>query len=175
MFEELSISTAWIVNAAPFIGLAKIGRLELLTGRGRTVFLPETVVREIKAGPLGDAAVKALDPVFLTNLGIQILPMAASDLRLARFTLDAGETAVLTEDLARPGSVAVIDDGPGRAAGKTLGVTIRGSVGVLTLARRQGRLSALAPELRGLQAAGLYLPREDILRELLAGFGEQWP
>lgn len=54
-------------------------------------------------------------------------------------------------------------------------MVLTGSVGVLALARAQGRLSALAPELRALQAAGLYLPRETVLRGLPADIGEEWP
>lgn len=172
--DELT-SIIWIVNAAPFIGLAKIGRLELLVGSGRTVYLPEIVVREIKAGPPHDAAVEAIDRFLSIGAGTMMLSASPPNSRLAKFALDAGEVAVLTEVLARPGSVAVIDDGPGRAAGKSLGIPIRGTVGVLALARRQGKIPALAPELRGLQAAGLYLPREDVLRGLLSAMGEDWP
>lgn len=52
---------AWIVNAVPFIGLAKIGRLELLAKPGLEVFLPNIVYREIEAGPQADPAVLALE------------------------------------------------------------------------------------------------------------------
>ncbi|MDQ2686963.1 MAG: DUF3368 domain-containing protein [Armatimonadota bacterium] len=174
----MSVSPAWIVNASPFIGLAKIGRLNLLTrsapsASDRAVFLPDAVAREIAAGTAEDAAVRALSN--LGDQGITVLPPVTPDPRLAAFTLDAGETAVLTEALARPGCVAVIDDGPGRAAAQVLGVSLVGSVGVLILARRQGGLTALAPEIRALQSVGLFLPREGVLRALLAEIGETWP
>lgn len=172
----LSAADPWIVNAAPFIGLAKIGRLELLHSAlapGRGVFLPETVYREIGAGPAADPACRAL--ANLTALGITLLPPVTASACVTVFTLDAGEAAVLTEALARPGSLCVIDDGPGRRAAKALGLDVTGTVGVLWQSRQEGRLTALAPELRALQAAGLYLPNETALRGLLTAFGETWP
>lgn len=165
----------WIVNTSPFIGLAKIERLDLLYAPGRDVFLPQAVIGEIRAGAANDAAVRALDPFAMPKLEIRPLPRVVVDPRLSAFTLDAGEAAVLTEVLARPGSVAVIDDRPGRAAGKALGVAVTGTIGVLIDARREGRLPAMAPLIHALQAAGIFLPRDADLRALLATWGELWP
>lgn len=171
----MTTPAVWIVNASPFIGLAKIGRLDLLTAASRDVFLPDAVVREIRAGAASDPAVLALASSAMRESQIRLLPPVAANPRLSPFTLDAGEAAVLTEALARPGSVAVIDDRPGRAAGKALGVTVTGTVGVLIDARREGRLPAMAPLIHSLQAAGIFLPRDADLRALLASWGEAWP
>lgn len=163
----------WIVNASPFIGLAKIGRLDLFTDRTRRVLLPHAVVEEIQAGEADDAATLAAGR--LSDLGLAALPLIAPNPRLDVFRLDPGEAAVLTEALARPGSLAVIDDGPGRAAARALGVPLTGSLGVLIQARRDGRLPEIAPLVRGLRTAGIYLPRDADLRTLLATLGETWP
>ena len=174
----LATQTAWIVNASPFIGLAKIGRLALLAGPGRTVLMPESVAREIEAGMENDAARTALAQIRspqTNTLGVVILPRVAPNPRLAAFRLDAGEESVLSEALARADSLCVIDDRPGRTAGKVLGLDVTGTLGVLLQAVDGGRLTLLAPELRALQAAGLYLPQDDVLRGLLAGLGEPWP
>ncbi len=176
----LAEADPWIIDAAPFIGLAKIGRLPLLHSSlapNRSVFLPDIVYQEIAAGPPTDPACRALaDPATLElSLGITRLPPVALNARLAAFTLDAGEAAVLTEALARPHSLCVIDDGPGRRAARALGLDVTGTVGILWQSRREGHLPSLAAELHALKAAGLYLPREDALRALLAALGEEWP
>jgi len=170
----------WIINASPLIGLVKINRLALLSRPERRLFLPEGVAREpegvareVAAGPPDDPACQALQD--LDKWDIQRLPATLRDARLSPFSLDAGEAAVLSAALARPGSRAILDDGPGRRAAMALGVSVTGTLGVLILAHDQGRIDALAPELRGLQDAGLYLPSEDFLRGLLAQKGEAWP
>lgn len=171
----LETDGVWIVNATPFIGLAKLGRLDLLQNDAgsRVVLLPDAVVREVQAGPTDDPAVQSL--ARLGTWGVTPLaPITLSD-RLTPFRLDRGESAVLTEALARSGSVAVIDDGAGRAAARALGLPLTGTLGVLIRARRSGRLPALAPVIRDLQAAGIFLPRDAELGDLLSGFGEAWP
>ncbi len=163
----------WIINASPFIGLAKINRLALLSSPERRLFLPEAVVREVSAGPSDDLAFQALHD--LNRWDIARLPTIVNDARLSPFSLDAGEAAVLSAALARPASRAIIDDGPGRRAAATLGVSVTGTLGVLILAHDQGRIAQLTQELRGLQDVGLYLPSDDFLRGLLAQKGEPWP
>lgn len=41
----MSRPALWLVNASPFIGLAKAGHLPLLAAPGREWFLPEVVAR----------------------------------------------------------------------------------------------------------------------------------
>lgn len=165
----------WIVNSSPFIGLAKVGRLDLLTAPRRAVYLPETVVREVRAGEADDWAVRAATAPRLAEAGLGVLAATPLDARLSAFRLDAGEAAVLTEALARPGSLVVIDDGPGRAAAGALGVPLTGTLGMLIRARRAGRLAALAPVIHDLKAVGIFLPGDAALRALLSPFGESWP
>ncbi len=171
----VSPPSVWIVNASPFIGLAKAGYLGVLAAPGRTVLMPDAVAREVAMGPPNDPAVTALMPSALVTAGISVLPPSPADPRITAYALDSGETAVLTEALARPGSAAVIDETRGRAAAVALGVPVTGSLGILVLARREARIAALAPAIRSLKAVGLYLPGEAYLRNLLAGVGETWP
>ena len=44
------------VNASPLITLAKVGRLDLLSGPGVQLVIPEAVAEEVLAGPEGDPA-----------------------------------------------------------------------------------------------------------------------
>ena len=91
----LSVRDTWIINATPFIGLAKIGRLELLTSPERQVFLPQIVSQEIAAGKPNDPCTLAISPNRLKELGIIILPSRITNQRVSAFSLDKGEAAVL--------------------------------------------------------------------------------
>jgi predicted nucleic acid-binding protein len=161
----------WVVDASPFIGLAKIGRLDLLlrTAPAQQVFIPDVVAREVLAGRNIDPAQEALQQ----GWGMRIVTPAAPP-SLALFRLDAGEAAVLAVALQRPGSAAIMDDGAGRAAAKAMNIPALGTVGVLLLAKRQGHLTAIAPALRDLHAAGLFLPKQKLLNTLLQSVGETW-
>lgn len=160
----------WIVDSSPFIGLAKVGLLDLLLAPGRDVLIPDAVEREILAGSSFDLAQQALRQ----GWGIRI-PTPAIPEELQSLTLDAGERATLAVALAHPESVAVLDDSRGRAAAGVLGVTAVGTVGVLLRARQEGQLLALAPSLRALALEGLFLPKEALLTNLLNSVGETWP
>jgi len=54
------VESCWVVNASPIIALAKINRLDLLLRGSGTLVIPEAVVDEIQAGPVGDPARTAL-------------------------------------------------------------------------------------------------------------------
>lgn len=159
----------WIVDTSPLIGFAKIGRLDLLTGPRRHVLITETVVREVEAGPENDPARVALAGGWGERVPTPPVPPALADWRL-----DAGEEATLALALGRPGALAVLDDTDGRRAARALGVDVVGTTGVVLRARQGGRLDAMAPVLRDLRDADIFLPRHDVLVALLASVGETW-
>ncbi len=166
----MPLTRVLIVDASPFIGLAKIGREDLLTLYSCPVLLPETVVREIEAGPRGDAARLAL-----SHPWVQRWPDGVPSPALLGMRLDAGERAVLSLGLAHPGALLILDDGDGRRASRALSLPFTGTVGIALQARQTGRLAALAPLLRDLQNVGLYLPTDAQIQQLLAPLGESWP
>lgn len=158
------------MDTSPFVGLAKVGRLDLLTAPTRQIWVADVVKREVLAGTSNDQAQEALRG----GWGIRISTLSLLPV-LAALNLDAGEAAVLSLALSQAGSVAIMDDSAGRAAAKALGVPVVGTVGVLLQAHQEGHLPLLAPVLRELQEVGLFLPRERLLTALLAGIGESWP
>jgi predicted nucleic acid-binding protein len=164
------MSDTWIVDASPLIALAKVNLLDLLTAPARHVWIADTVVREVSSGPTSDPARLALESGWGERRADALVPSA-----LAAWRLDAGEEAVLALALATSGARAVLDDGDGRRAARSLGIPIIGTVGVVAEARREGRIEALAPALRALALAGLYLPPDTVLAPTLAAMGEAWP
>lgn len=168
------VPTTWIVNASPFIGLAKAGLGSLLTSPGRTLLLPYAVAQEVQAGSAQDPAIQYLRSQE-AQPGFGVLPPSSVDPAVAQFYLDAGEAAVLTEALARPGCLVVMDDGKGRRAAQALCIALTGSVGVLTIARQEGQISKIAPAIKRLQAVGMFLPSKAVLQGVLQLFEENWP
>lgn len=160
----------WIVDTSPFVGLAKVGLLALLSADGRKVIVPDVVEREVLAGSVEDAAKKALRQGWGVRMTTPWLPLA-----LAALKLDAGEAAVLAVALDNPGSLAIMDDSAGRAAARELGIPVLGTVGVLLRAKESGHLAAVAPAVRALQSTGLFLPKTELLQTLLVAIGEAWP
>jgi hypothetical protein len=158
----------WVVNASPLISLAKIGRLDLLHAAERDVLIPAAVAKEILAGPTGDPASIALTARDLA----EPIP-TASRVEVVEWGLGAGETAVLSLALDR-GATAVIDDREARAAARSLGVRLIGTLGVVIRARREGRIPSAASVIADLRRAGLRLD-DSLLRQALRQFvDEDW-
>lgn len=157
-----------VVDAAPLISLAKVGRLDVLTAGNRIVLITNTVAREVQAGADADPARLALQ----TGWGTRHPDVAVTD-DLAAWRLDAGEEAVLA--LARLiGCTAVLDDGAGRKAARALGIIHTGTTGLVIEAKRQDIVLSAAGLLRDLRQAGLYLPTDAILQAVLHTVGEDW-
>jgi predicted nucleic acid-binding protein len=160
------VSSTWIVNASPLIGLAKIGRLDLLREAGREILIPAAAAKEILAGPAGDPAAVALRG----PLSSRVFDETVLD-SVVEWGLGAGETAVISAALKRK-AFAVIDDKEARNASRALGVSFVGTLGVVLLARQEGRLERAAEILRRLQQIGLRLD-DRLVREALRQFAEE--
>jgi hypothetical protein len=65
--------------------------------------------------------------------------------------LGAGERAVLTLAMAKPGAVAIIDELPGRRVAVGLGVKVTGALNVVLVAKQLGHVPAVRPILDRLQ------------------------
>lgn len=159
------MSEVWVVNASPLIALAKVGRLKLLVGAGREVVVPDAVAREVAAGP-DDAATTAIR----SELSGLVVPQA--DLpSVIEWGLGAGETAVLSAAIARRGR-AVVDDREARSAANALGIPLAGTLGVVVLARSEGRIGSAAEVLHQMKGAGLRLD-DHLVREALRRFADE--
>lgn len=157
-----------VVDAAPLISLAKVGRLDVLTAGNRIVLITDTVAREVQAGADADPARLALQ----TGWGTRHADVTvAADLAACR--LDAGEEATLALARLRD-CAAILDDGAGRKAARSLGIIHTGTTGLVMEAKRQGIVLSAADLLRDLRQAGLYLPTDAILQAVLHTVGEDW-
>jgi predicted nucleic acid-binding protein len=158
----------WVINASPLICLAKAGYSDLLLKLPEKVLVPQAVVDEIQAGPLGDPAQVAISTgkfhVFENLFAPEIIA----------WDLGKGETAVLSYALANPGWTAIIDDRAARKCARSFSIPIKGTLAIVILARKGGLVDSAADVMRSIQAAGLRLEDDVIRAALKQTVGEDW-
>ena len=163
------MSKGWVLDASPFITLAKVGHLDLLVELAPDIGIPLAVLREIMAGPEDDPGQRALK----SGWGKRVV---TSHIRpeVLGWSLGAGESEVLSVALEKSGWTAVIDDAAARACARSLGVPVIGTLGVVLRAKRQGLVASAARIIRELRDAGLYIDDQFIRAVLKQIVGEDW-
>jgi predicted nucleic acid-binding protein len=78
---------------------------------------------------------------------------------------------VLSLALARPGTLAILDDLGARRCAEAHRVPCRGTLGIALAAKRRGRLPQARPTLLALRLAGMYLS-DSVMNRALALVGE---
>lgn len=156
-----------VLNASPIITLCKSGQEDLLPRLFTEIVLPGAVWEEVEAGDITDPARRKLGALAWLKRDDSI---ATSPLVQA-WDLGAGETAVLSYALARPGYVAVIDDAAGRRCASSLNITVIGTVGLIVLAKHRGLIARITPGLDALRDAGSWLS-DKLIEQLKKQEGE---
>ncbi|MEA2599313.1 MAG: hypothetical protein QOF89_305 [Acidobacteriota bacterium] len=161
------MTEAAVANASPLIYLVRANFLHLLQLAAPEVNIPRAVAAEIEARGPSDPATRALaETSWLRQVEAPSVPE-----EVLAWDLGPGESAVIAWALAHPGCLAVIDDLEGRRCAETLGIRLRGTLGLVLRARRQGLIAEARPVLATLRAAGMYLSN-GIVDAALAEFGE---
>ncbi|AFY47119.1 putative nucleic acid-binding protein, contains PIN domain [Nostoc sp. PCC 7524] len=131
----------WVVNASPLIVLNKINQIHLLFDLCDEVVIPSGVVREICVAPDDDPA-----KLWILNEGSSyIQDVVQIDPVIAAWGLGLGESHVLTWIYNNPGYEAILDDRAAKTAAMALDIPVRGTLGVILLAKREGKLEAARP------------------------------
>jgi predicted nucleic acid-binding protein len=161
------MSRTAVVNASPLIYLARANLLHLLQLAAPEVLIPGMVAAEIhKRGPSDPAARALADIPWFRQVEAPRIPE-----EVLAWDLGPGESEVLAWALAHPGCLAIIDDLEGRRCAETLGVRLRGTLGLVLRARRQNVIPEARPVLESLRAAGMYLSNQ-VVNTALAEIGE---
>lgn len=157
----------WVVNASPLILLGKINQLHLLTKLAGQVVIPHEVAGEIRAGSPDDPA-----RVWLESAGRTLVADSRSfDLRVVAWDLGDGETSVISRALGEPEAVCLLDDRAARDCALLFGAQVKGTVGILLLAKKAGLIPAVRPEIDALLRSGALLS-DGVVREALQLAGE---
>ncbi|MFZ5828509.1 MAG: DUF3368 domain-containing protein [Planctomycetota bacterium] len=161
------MASAPVVNASPLILLGRGGLLGLLRVACDRVVVPRAVVDELQLRGNSDPAVAAMSGVEWLEV-VDNPPIPAS---ILAWDLGAGESAVLAYAFARPGTEIICDDLAARRCAVTLGIPVRGTLGLVLVAKQRGVIAAARPVMEQLRAAGMYLSGS-IVDEALKKVGE---
>jgi predicted nucleic acid-binding protein len=146
------VSDQWVCNASPLILLKRIDHLRLLTDLCDTLVIPKSVVNEIlhyKEESLTWETFLASPKVTRVQSDITIEPT------IAGWDLGKGESEVLSWALTHPEYEAILDDLSARKCARSLGIPLRGTVGIILLAKKRSYISKAAPLIKSLIDAGL--------------------
>ena len=142
-----------VVNASPLIFLSKAGIIHLLQEEGSEVLVPECVAQEIlKRGSHDVTAKTVASTAWLKTIEVPEVPAL-----IQSWDLGPGESSVLAYAYSNPGVTAIIDDGPGRYCAETLGIPLRGTLGLVMMAKKRGVIPAARPLVAVLKQHGMYL------------------
>lgn len=135
-----------LVNAGPLIALGKLNRLNLLAQLYGTVQVPQAVYREVVIEGLVREAPDSLNVrFFLKHHEFSILDVSEEVLQSYEPvpTLGSGERHLLSLARSLSGAeiLVLLDDELARAEARRLGLPVKGTVGVLVQAFREGLLS----------------------------------
>lgn len=156
-----------VADSGPLIALARIGQLELLPQLFVRVQIPSAVWREVTQGAVegrsGAAEVRAASWIDVT---------VADEATAAAYALlvDEGEAEAIAIARARE-ALLVIDDDRGRRLALRLELRIKGTLGILVLAKRRGMLSQVRPLIEALPQRGVYVSQR-LIDAVLRDVGE---
>lgn len=142
-----------VVNASPLIYLARAGLLHLLRLAGDSIWVTSSVMAEIEArGPEDPTVAAVRSSEWIRHVESPQIPPAVT-----AWDLGHVEASVIAWALNRPSTRAVIDDLQGRRCASSLGVPLRGTLGLVLRPKTTGALPSARSALLQLRAAGMYL------------------
>lgn len=156
-----------IVDASPLILLGKIARLDLLRVGGPEVVVPGAVLEEVGGHEPDEAAAQEI----VLASWIRVAPSAPIPSSIQAWDLGAGETAVLALALDDRDCEVILDDRDAKRCAQTLGISMRGTLGLVLLAKQLGEVPAARPLVDQLKHNGLYLT-DQVINQALALVGE---
>lgn len=157
-----------VSDATPLIALAKIGHLHLLRDLFGTVLIPEAVYEEVVAhaqGRPGASEVAQADWIH------RRIPVDRRKVNYLRADLDWGEAEALVLAEESAADWVLVDEPKARLVAEILGLQFMGTLGVLLLAKRLGKIEAVRPLLDELRANKFRLS-DRVCRAVLQGAGE---
>lgn len=153
-----------ISNTSPLILLDKVGHLSLLEQLFHTVIIPPAVDKEwLRPGGYSVPSWLIVEPLD---------PEARKIADELRTRIDPGEAEAIALASVKKAGWIILDDMKGRQHAKSIGLQVTGTLGILTVAKKKGMITALKPVLDMLRAHRFYIA-DDVLAAALALVGER--
>ncbi len=156
-----------VINASPLIFLSRGRHLDILRHFFDNVYVPEAVANEIRRKGSGDITVESLD----SATWIIILPTVPVPSMVLEWGLGLGESSVIAYACQHQGTVAVLDDLAARKCAASMNLPIRGTLGIVLVAKQRGIIPSARAVMEDLIRGGLYLSGP-VLDAALARVGE---
>ena len=164
---NLPVTNKVIINASPLIFLSRSHHLDLLQAFAGEVWVPEPVAKEILHRGQQDITARAVEQ----TEWLIIQPVASIPTIITEWRLGAGESSVLALANEQSDTEAIIDDLAGRKCAASLNIPVRGTLGIVLVAKKRGLITKARPILEDMMTAGLYLSRK-VVDEALRRVGE---
>lgn len=140
-----------IVNSTPVIGLANIGKLDVLRQMYGTITIPQAVFDEIKSPSVQRQVNANRDWIRVEQVN------DASQKQMYRAKLHAGEVEVMILAQEKKADLVILDDNAAKKTAKFLGLRVIGTLGILVLAKKRGYIKEVSPVLDALKRDGFFV------------------
>ena len=140
-----------IVNSTPVIGLANIGKLDVLRQMYGTITIPQAVFDEIKSPSVQRQVNANWDWIRVEQIS------DTSQKQMYRAKLHAGEVEVMILAQEKKADLVILDDNAAKKTAKFLGLRVIGTLGILVLAKKRGYIKEVSPVLDALKRDGFFV------------------
>ncbi|MEW6209265.1 MAG: DUF3368 domain-containing protein [Acidobacteriota bacterium] len=155
------------VNASPLIFLSRAALIHFLQVAAAEIIVPRAVAEEIERRGSDDVTARTIN----ATPWLIAAPTPTVPASVQAWGLGEGESSVLAWALAHPGAEAIIDDLAARRCAASLGIPVRGTLGLILTAKQRGLLPQARPVIEQLRLSGMYLS-EKVLNQALSLVGE---
>ena len=155
-----------ISNTSPLIGLWGLNRLSLLRDLYTEIWIPRQVEKEFLAV---DETVHR--EALKNSPWIKTVDLTDPEATAVYVGLDAGEAEVLALADEHDARLILLDEKIGRREAEKIGLTVKGTIGILLEAKEEGLIDVIKPLLIRLQDNGMHLS-EWLINKALQAAGE---
>ena len=155
------------VNTSPLVFLSRAGLLKLLNVAAERIVVPAAVMEEISVKGPSDVTVRAVIEADWLEV-VDTPPVPPS---IQAWDLGKGESSVLAWGQMHPGTEVIIDDLSARRCAASLGIPVRGTLGLVLVAKKRGEITQARPVIDQLRQSGMFLS-ERLINEVLRWVGE---
>lgn len=157
-----------VSDASPLINLARVDQFELLTAFYGQIVIPQAVYDEVVVQGQGRAGSREVKDASWIDVPA---PKDELGVRALAAELGKGEASAIILAQELQAALLLIDEIRGRRVAQQLGLKVRGTLGILARAKREGRISSLRQVLDLLRARGTWIG-QDLYEEVLHLVGE---